>query len=138
MFLTVSRRGDGLQSHGLGFIWAGLHTVAYFILINGVPQNSFKPTRGIRQGDPLSHYLFISCFEALSNLLVNAEILGSITGIPLAQGQLHIKHLFFGDDSILFCKVNSLKWSRMVDTLDTYERASGLKLNKENNCHSFK
>ena len=43
--------------------------VSYSIRINGVPRGNIFPSRGIRQGDPLSPYLFISCAEGLSSLI---------------------------------------------------------------------
>jgi hypothetical protein len=43
--------------------------VSYSMLVNGIPQDSFRPTRGIRQGDPLSPYLFLLCAEGLRSLL---------------------------------------------------------------------
>jgi hypothetical protein len=70
-----------------------VRTVTYSILINGQPHGRILPTRGIRQGDPLSPYLFILCAEGLSTVLRRAEQEGSITGLQIAKGGTKINHL---------------------------------------------
>ncbi|CAA7062291.1 unnamed protein product [Microthlaspi erraticum] len=55
--------------------------ISYSFLINGAPRGSIKPSRGIRQGDPLSPYIFIICSEVLSGLCRKAQILGKLQGI---------------------------------------------------------
>ena len=47
-----------------------LTTVLYVLMINDEPNGFIRPTRGIRQGDPLSPYIFIICMEALSSALL--------------------------------------------------------------------
>ncbi|XP_042944703.1 uncharacterized protein LOC122278591 [Carya illinoinensis] len=106
-----------------------IESVSYELLVNGTPQDPFKPSRGIRQGDPISPYLFIMCAEALSNLICQAEAKGQVHGIPIAKGQLKISHLFFADDSLLFCKANTFEWIRLHGLLKIYEQASGKRLN---------
>ncbi|XP_042950131.1 uncharacterized protein LOC122282245 [Carya illinoinensis] len=64
-------------------------------------------------------------------MIQSAEGIGAITGVPLGRNQVRISHLFFADDCLLFCNVNPLKWSRLSHLLDTYEQASGQRLNKE-------
>ena len=65
------------------------------------------PTRGIRQGDPLSPYLFIICAEGLSNLIKKAVEGKEITGIKICNGNPMVSHLFFADDSLLCCKASN-------------------------------
>jgi hypothetical protein len=88
-----------------------------------------QPKRDIRQGDPLSPYLFIICAEALSGLLLQVERSGSLTGVLTSKNGPRISHLFFADDSLLFCKANSVEWRRLMKILEKYEVASGQKLN---------
>ncbi|XP_042969143.1 uncharacterized protein LOC122301839 [Carya illinoinensis] len=105
-------------------------TVSYSTLINGKPQGNFSPLRGIRQGDPLSPYLFILVAEVLSSLLNHAETTKLIQGFPICRGRLSINHLLFADDSLLFCRANAREWASIQVILNLYEEASGQKLNK--------
>lgn len=59
-------------------------TVSYSILINGSPEGLITPERRIRQGDPLSPYLFILCAEALSHTMHNAMADRSRTGVKIS------------------------------------------------------
>ena len=53
-------------------------TVSYSILVNGEPKGLIKPSRGLRQGDPLSPYLFLFCAEGLNAILRRAVLNGEI------------------------------------------------------------
>ncbi|KAJ0078578.1 hypothetical protein Patl1_23481 [Pistacia atlantica] len=83
-----------------------LSSVTYSVLINGIPQKPFKPSHGIRQGDPLSPYLFIIGAKALSRLIQDAETEELSKGIPMGHSKMSISHLFYADDCLLFCKAN--------------------------------
>jgi exonuclease III len=78
-------------------------SVSFSILVNGQPSNKFIPHRGIRQGDPLSPYLFILCADVFSNMITNRQDQNLINGIQIAQHAPKISHLFFADDSLIFC-----------------------------------
>ncbi|KAF5447348.1 hypothetical protein F2P56_032905 [Juglans regia] len=127
----------GFATEWVQLVMNCVETVSYSIILNGSPQEVFIPTRGIRQGDPLSPYLFILCAEVLTSLLENAERTKAITGIQIARRRVTINHLLFADDSLLFCKANSLEWSRMLHVLSTYEKASGQRLNKDKTAIHF-
>lgn len=63
---------------------------------------SFRPTRGLRQGDPLSPYLFVMCMETLNHHIMPLVREGSWCHIRLSRGGMHVSHLFFADDLLLF------------------------------------
>ncbi|XP_026428903.1 uncharacterized protein LOC113324832 [Papaver somniferum] len=81
-----------------------LSSVSYFILLNGSLIGKFQPERGLRQGDPLSPYMYIICAEALSSYINNLEDTNLVQGIKCVKYGPSISHLLFADDSLLFTK----------------------------------
>lgn len=71
-------------------------------MLNGSPHDFFKPTRGLRHGDPLSPFLFILGSEVLSRLLIQAGASGSIHGVKVLRDAPPITHLLFVDDLMIF------------------------------------
>ncbi|XP_041015991.1 uncharacterized protein LOC121258495 [Juglans microcarpa x Juglans regia] len=96
-----------------------------------------KPSRGIRQGDPLSPYMFILCSEVLTNALNQSEQKGLISGFPITKGSLSVNHLFFSDDSLVFCKAQLQEWNRLHNIISLYESTSGQRLNLEKSSIFF-
>lgn len=76
--------------------------VRYAIRVNGELSEHFIPTRGLRQGDPISPYLFLLCAEGLSCLMKKKEAEGKINGVKNGRTGPAISHLLFADDSIFF------------------------------------
>jgi hypothetical protein len=58
------------------------------------------------------------------------ERAGGISGLPMTRGGTRLTHLFFADDSLLFCKADTVEWYCIQKVLDDYEKASGQKINK--------
>lgn len=69
--------------------------VSYLILVNGEPQGIIHPSRGMRQGDPLSPFLFLLCIEGLHELITKAMVDGELKGFSICRRGLKIIHLFF-------------------------------------------
>jgi hypothetical protein len=106
-------------------------SATYSVLINGRPVDLITLSRGLRQGDQLFPYLFLLCEEGFSFLLQRAEREGSISRVPVSAKGYQLSHLFFTDDSLLFCQANFMEWMKIHQLLHLYELASGQKLNTE-------
>lgn len=100
----------GFSSRWVNLIRTCVCTVSYDVVVNGQPVGKIVPTRGVRQGDPISPYLFFICAEALSSLLQHAERTGIIIGVPTSNRGPCLSPLFFANDSLLSCKANSVEW----------------------------
>ena len=84
-------------------------TASFSILFNGTPTGFFQSSRGLRQGDPLSLYLFVIGMEAFSGLLKHAVEGNFLFSSRIANRigkELIISHLLYIDDTLLFCKVD--------------------------------
>ena len=96
---------------GFGLKWRGwikacVTSVRFSILVNGSPEGFFGSSRGLRQGDPLSQFLFLLIMEVLSRILKKTEENNLIRGFHVGAVNVvgvRISHLLFADDIILFC-----------------------------------
>ena len=130
-YLENVMRKMGFNERWIGLIMACVKTVSYSILINGKPSGFIQPTKGIRQGDPLSPFLFLLCIEGLHGLIQQAAISGEIKGFPLCRRGPALTHLLFADDSLLFCRASGDECRKILTILEKYEEESGQKVNKK-------
>ncbi|KAL5577737.1 hypothetical protein UlMin_019436 [Ulmus minor] len=68
-FLEAVLKAFGFHPHWIHWVITCYSSVKMTLLLNGAPFGSFKPKRGLRQGDPMSPYLFVLCMEVLSRLI---------------------------------------------------------------------
>ena len=103
----------GFHSKWVTLMMECITTVSYSILVNGEPHGFIKPSRGLRQGDPLSPYLFLFCAGGFHSLLQKAKNAGELQGVSISRGGPKITHLFFTNDSLLFSKATTQDVSRI-------------------------
>lgn len=104
-------------------------TVSYNVCFNGSIIGLILPSRGLRQGDPLSPYLFLLCVEGLSQALEEKSRNGQIHGCKISASAPPITHLLFADDSFLFFKAKAEETYVVKAMLNSYESLSGQAIN---------
>ncbi|KAM6543834.1 hypothetical protein CsatB_008281 [Cannabis sativa] len=100
-------------------------TISFRLCINQGISNLIIPSRGIRQGDPLSPYLFLLVVEGLSVIIPSKEHLALFKDISICRSSPSISHMLFADDSLLFTQVSHHNSSYIQDILSTYNKAMG-------------
>ncbi|GLU05147.1 hypothetical protein SLE2022_222630 [Rubroshorea leprosula] len=106
-----------------------LSTARISILINGSPTMEFTTSKGLRQGDPLSPFLFLLVGEGLCGLVKKAESEGLFQGVDIGTSGMRLSLLQFADDSVFMGKAcaDSLRVVKAI--LHWFEWISGLKVN---------
>ena len=136
-FIEMVMRRLGFHKIWVGWVMKCITTVTYSVLINGEAHGRISPTRGLRQGDPLSSYLFLLCMEAFSALISDASNRNLLNGVSICRGCPRVTHLIFADDSLFFCKAESAEVSKFVEVLKLFKAASGQKINMDKSSVTF-
>jgi len=101
----------------------------FTIFLNGTLDGYFKGGKGLRQGDPLSPYLFVLSMEVFSRLMKEYTMKGSGFKFHYRCSRMNLTHLCFADDLLLFSDANLSTISIIKATLREFELLSGLKAN---------
>ena len=128
-FLQVVLNKLGFNGVFIGWILACVSSVSFEVLVNGGKSDQFKPSRGLRQGDPLSAYLFIIGQEVLSRMLEKEFTLKNIDGVKASASAPPITHVMYADDIILFSKATRNNAEAIVKCIQKYCEWSGQSLN---------
>ncbi|XP_074271735.1 uncharacterized protein LOC141595669 [Silene latifolia] len=137
VFLERVLNAIGFDRAWISRVMECVTTVSFSVLINGHPSSEFRPSRGLRQGDPLSPYLFILCAEVLSSQMRRAVETGCLHGVRITNFAPAVSHLLFADDSIFFARANIGEADKINDILHRYEDASGQLVSLDKTTVSF-
>ena len=95
-----------------------ISTISFSVLFNGERLESFRPSRGIHQGDTISPYLFLLAVEGLSCLLKSRIQSSTLKGIKVTPSAPVVSHLLFADDSLLFFSANTGNAQEILDVMN--------------------
>lgn len=128
-FINDTLMDVGLPSFMINIILKSLAGTRARILWNGQPSAPFVPSRGVKQGDPLSPYIFVLCMERLAQT-INALVGKSIwKPWQLNHDAPKISHLFFADDMLIFTKASAQQANMVKKVLEDFSLSSGLTVN---------
>jgi hypothetical protein len=128
-YLRSSLLAFGFDPTWVSWIVNLTSSTLFSILINGVPSKPFSPSRGIRQGDPLSPFLFILMAEGLSRTLKAAIRDHSLSGLTPHGISPPISHSQFVDDILLMGLSTAREALRFRAIIDLFCEASGMEVN---------
>lgn len=117
-------------SHWIQLIMSCVRFVSYSLLFNGQLAGSFIRHYGLRQGDPLSPYLFIFCSNVLSCMLIKLQDDKKIKGISFGNRGPAISHLMYADDVILFFQPTMASCQNVAQVLQRYSCLAGQEVNR--------
>ena len=103
-FLDKNLSLKKFSSKWISLIMGCLKNPKYSVFINGKPRGRIIASRGIRQGDPLSPFLFLLVSEVLGEIINKLHINSQFEGFLVGKDLIHLPLLQFVDDTLLFCK----------------------------------
>ena len=123
-----------MEKKGFGPLWRRwirgcLSSVSFSVFVNGRPRGKFKGSRGLRQGDPLSPFLFTLVADVFSRLIDKAKVCNVIRGFSVGRDKVEVSHLQFADDTLLFMEADSSYFLNCLKILEVFRSISGLKVN---------
>jgi hypothetical protein len=104
-----------------------LATSSFNILLNGVPRRRIKHARGLRQGDPLSHMLFILAIDPLHRLIELAASRGLVH--PILPRAASLRCSLYADNAAIFANPDRTELHHITQVLNLFGKCSGLKVN---------
>ena len=109
-------------------VYERINTATFSIIINGKPIGFIKSNRGLRQGDPISPYLFTIAMEYFTILmdlnLINQRI------SPINRVKPIVSHLIYADNLMIFIKANANSAHSMKEIFDNMYSNAGLMINE--------
>lgn len=128
-FLSNVLHSFGIHGNMHSMIMNCTTTATLYIILSGQPKGFITSERGIRQGCPLSPYLFILCSQSLSKIMRRMELDGLYYGYKVNRWAPSVSHLMFADDVMPFGCLTSRMVDTVTATLEEYSKCSGQVVN---------
>ena len=111
------------------WIRGSLNSVEYSVILNGRPRGRFKGTRGLRQGDPLSPFLFTLLAGGLGRLIDKLVGQNLVECFEVGRDKIKVSHLQFADDTLFFIREDENNIRTLFSALKIFSTVSGLNIN---------
>ena len=120
----------GFHKDTVELVMSCISSTPAFLLFNGSKLESFNPSRGLRQGDPISPYIFILCMEFLSSLINKKCEEGKWVKVKASCSGPGFSHSFFADDLLLYAKADRGNCEAIVEVLEEFCELTGQKISR--------
>lgn len=128
-FLEERLRKLGFEEKWIEWVMLCIKTVNFSVVVNGGRAVDLIPSRGIRQGDPLSPYLFLVVADCLSSMISDAVDKKELGGVRVRNRGPMLSHLLFADDSLIFLEASLKNCQAIKKILRDFGDASGEEIN---------
>ena len=115
----------GFHEDTVELVMSCISSTSASLLFDGSQLELFNPFRGLRQGDPISPYIFILCMEFLNSLINKKCEEGKWVKVKASRGGPGFSHSFFADDLLLYAKANRGNYKAIVDVLEEFCELTG-------------
>lgn len=129
-FLLRTMKVMGFPTNFIEWTWQCISTARFSVSINGELVDFFKAKRGLRQGDPMSPYLFLLVMEVFGKMLGRTFEKEQLKYHPRCQ-QLKLSYVAFADDLFVMARAHVPTLKSIRETLEQFGKISGLNPNKE-------
>lgn len=136
-FLSHCLRTFGIVGKTHELIMTCISTASFSVIINGQAERNFNTERGLRQGCPLSPYLFILCSQGLSWMMRTMESNALYNGNKICKYAPAVSHLMFAYDFLLFGTLDNQTVKTPMDVLNIYAAWSGQSTNMSKSAVIF-
>lgn len=127
-FLKQALVNLNFPSHFIQFIIQCLITAKYSLMVNGRPRGFCSSKRGLRQGDPMSPYLFVIVMEYFSRLMSTLPQNAQFSFHTKCK-EMQLSRLFFADDIMMFCRADKQSPLILKSLVEQFGTVSGLNIN---------
>jgi len=131
-FLLKILKDMGFGNKWIKWIRFCISNVKFSLIINGSTKGFFKSQRGLRQGDPISPFLFLLAMEGLNHMIRIANGKGWLKGFSaqtVRGDALEVIHLLYANDSLVLCEAEEIQIRHLRAILTIFEGISGLHVN---------
>ncbi|KAA3462930.1 reverse transcriptase [Gossypium australe] len=128
-FLEAVMLKMGFGNNWVNKVMNCVRTVHYIVKCNNFLLDVIILERGLRQGDPLSPYLFLFCMEPFSSMLLHEQNNNVLRGVRVSINGPRINHLFFADDALIFVKNKNCDVVALLNILKDFTNVFGQEIN---------